>query len=106
MLIKPEKSKKKTILLVLVLILVVGAMIYILGNFYSQQQETGKSKETTPKVAGSLSAIQPLEIDLVADFLVKEPYIKLEPHGQLPVKAGRIGRENPFLKLLYNLKAE
>lgn len=95
MLVIKRVNKKKIILLGLVILLALGISGYLIFNAYFSD----KTNFIKPKIkfGSELVMIPKIETRFEADFLGKEPYIKLRQHGQLPVEVGSIGRSNPFL---------
>ena len=83
-----------------VMVILVGLIGYLLyDNFLSGYIKPADSVEVNIKPL----VVPTVNTEFETDFLSKEPYINLKENGDLPVKAGRIGRPNPFLSIPFSI---
>lgn len=96
MLIPQRLDKNKSIILAVIVVASVGLTLYLLAvNFWG-----GASVPlaiTSPKTISQ----PPIDTGFSSDFINREPYNKLEQHGQRPVEVGPVGRDNPFAVINY-----
>lgn len=96
MLIPQRLSKNKSIILAVIVVASVGLTLYLLAvNFWGG---ASVPRVITAPIIGSQPAI---ETGFLNDFVSREPYTKLEQHGQRPVEVGSVGRDNPFAVINY-----
>lgn len=84
-------KKEKTLLMILVMVLVIGGVV-IWWTFAPSEEEILPSATLEPKVK-SLRKMP----DILDFSIFQHPWFeKAKIYGDLPVKAGVTGRDNPF----------
>ncbi|MBI3963659.1 MAG: hypothetical protein HY341_01545 [Candidatus Kerfeldbacteria bacterium] len=90
-LVKKQVSIQRLILLVVVVVIVIGVIVFILVGGTGGDQTTPTANLTDRAIE------QPLPSTLGESLFDDPRYTELEPHGDLPVHIGDVGRDNPFI---------
>jgi len=102
-----EERKKQTMLLILASVIFIAAAAVFYFGFLSKQKNISVSESYVPMQPGQQAASQPQipsaildahlkKTTLNVDFLIKTMLPFLKTHGDLPVKKGEVGKDNPF----------
>lgn len=102
-----EERKKQTTLLILALIILIAAAAVFYFGFLSKRKNVSIPESYVPVTPGQQAVPQPQipsavldsrlkKITLNVDFFIKTILPFLKTHGDLPVKKGEVGRDNPF----------
>jgi len=97
-----EERKKQTTLLILALIIFIAAAAVFYFGFLSKQKNVsvpetpGQQVVPQSQIPSAILDAHLKKTTLNVDFLIKTILPFLKTHGDLPVKKGEVGRNNPF----------
>lgn len=90
-LVKKQISIQRLLILVVVVVIVIGVIVFVLVG------GTGGDQATPTTNLQDRTIEQPLPSTLGESLFDDPRYTELEPHGDLPVQIGDVGRDNPFV---------
>lgn len=103
MLRKKKISGLKKVILTLIIVLIFSVIGYLLYDSFSAD----RFKKVTPEAEEEIEVLTTsrLEVEFFADFLTQPPYtdLSLPPRVKLPVTVDKMGRQNPFRQILFNI---
>jgi len=92
MLIPQRLNSRTFITLAIITAVAVGLIVYLLATYF-----WGSSTVPVGSVSPPIVSVTPIETTFANEMIGREPYTKLQEHGELPVSVGTVGRDNPFV---------
>jgi hypothetical protein len=98
-----QRKRQRVLLFVALAIILAGSLILYFGFLKPEIKPPGTiAPEVKPKADGEKRAtliterrLEKIKLDI--EFLTKELLPALKIHGDLPIKKGETGRDNPYL---------